>query len=191
MYYVKNENNWTNPDFMESMGSLYEKHSLPPTIGNESRVVKLTVGIRSISDISEMESSLTVQYLMAMEWYDERLKFKPFIENNKLKNYITLSGNVLKEKGNKLQGQSKLNDIQNNSVFFRKMNTSTLSIFSYGSIHITARVVVRREGNVFTGVCIYVCPRGEGDTPTRTKKGQPPCQQDPDRTPLPHPNPPL
>ena len=72
---------------------------LPPTTGNDSRIVNLTVGIRSISDISEMESSLTIQYLMGLEWYDERLKFKPFMENNKLKNYITLNGNVLKEKG--------------------------------------------------------------------------------------------
>ena len=63
------------------------------------QVTNHTVAIRSIFDISEMESSLTVQYTMLVEWYDERLKFKPFMENNKLKDSITLNGNLLKDKG--------------------------------------------------------------------------------------------
>ena len=94
-----NLNNLTNFDFIDRINDVYQIHSLPPKIGNEARTVKLTVAIRSIFDISEMESSLTVQYTMLVEWHDERLKFKPFMENNKLKDSITLNGNALKDKG--------------------------------------------------------------------------------------------
>ena len=94
-----NLNNLTHFDFIDRINDIYQIHSLPPNIGNEARIVNLTVAIRSIFDISEMESSLTVQYTMLVEWYDERLKFKPFMENNKLKDSITLNGNLLKDKG--------------------------------------------------------------------------------------------
>ena len=101
-----NLKNVTKFDLRDRISDVYQIHSLPPKIGNETRTVNLTVVIRSIFDVSEMESSLTVQYTMLVEWYDERLKFKPFVENNELKDSITLNGNVLKDKGEHFKTQT-------------------------------------------------------------------------------------
>ena len=95
----EDQNNFTEKDFIERIGDLYEKYSLPSTIGNETRTLDISILIKSIYDISEMESSMTVQYTLILKWWDKRLMFQPFLKNDQMIYEITLNGYVLKDEG--------------------------------------------------------------------------------------------
>ena len=66
----------------------YNKNKLPSTKNNKPTIVSFDIYIKSIYDISEKRSSFKVRYYLNLLWIDSRLKFAPFVENNKTINEI-------------------------------------------------------------------------------------------------------
>ena len=92
----------TNTTFDEALDQVfrnYYKNSVPPTENNEPNIVHVEIAINSIFDVSEQSSSFKIKYFFNLLWKDSRLKFTPFIENNKTIQKIILPVDFVKRKG--------------------------------------------------------------------------------------------
>ena len=92
-------NNISRADVVKILLAENNKYSLPPFDGDQPHIVHIRTHIKSIFDISEQSSSLTVRYFLNICWYDTRLIFTPFKENNKTVEYIRLPIDLFKENG--------------------------------------------------------------------------------------------
>ncbi len=91
--------NITTEEVLEKLFKDYKKHSLPPTENGVVPNVSIVINIQSIFDVSEQSSSFTMRYYFQLGWYDLRLNFTPFIENNKTVSKIMLPVDFISNKG--------------------------------------------------------------------------------------------
>ncbi len=94
--------NMTTEEVLHNLFQNYNKNALPPIEKGFSRHVHIRINVQSIFDISEQTSSFTMRYYFQLGWYDLRLTFSPFIENNETVNKIRLPMDILTNKGMKL-----------------------------------------------------------------------------------------
>ena len=75
------------------------KYVKPRNDHNYANLVNIQLVIRSIDDVSEQSSSFDIRYYLTLYWYDSRLKFTPFMENNKTVDKINLPISIVNENG--------------------------------------------------------------------------------------------
>ncbi len=90
----------TRVETLDTIFQNYSKDALPPSAGNAPRSVELSINVREIFDISEMDSSFTARYYLILRWEDPRLKFQEYLdEDGKTKGRIRVPIDLAKEKG--------------------------------------------------------------------------------------------
>ena len=75
------------------------KYIKPRNDHNNPNLVNIHLVIRSIDDLSEQSSNFDIRYYLTLYWYDSRLKFMPFMENNKTIDKIYLPISIVNENG--------------------------------------------------------------------------------------------
>ncbi len=101
----------TTKEVLEKLFRDYDKYASPPAKHLGPHQVEISINIQSIFDISEKSSSFTIRYYIQLGWYDSRLEFSPFVENNQTIDVIWLPTNFITEKGTKRNGN--FSDIAN------------------------------------------------------------------------------
>ena len=75
------------------------KFTRPASEDNKPSIVNIHLVIRSIDDISDKKSNFNIRYYLTLYWYDPRLRFTPFQEDNETINNIHLPMSIVKENG--------------------------------------------------------------------------------------------
>ncbi len=96
---TENMTTTTTKEVLENLFRNYDKNVSPPTDHEGPHKVDINIDILSVFDISEKSSSFTMRYYIQLGWYDSRLEFTPFVENNQTVHMIGLPTKFITEKG--------------------------------------------------------------------------------------------
>ena len=78
----------------------YDKFT-PPSEGDDDGpiIVSICINIKDVFDISALDSSFSVRYYFTLQWHDERLRYSPYLKNEKLMERIRVPVGRIQESG--------------------------------------------------------------------------------------------
>ena len=80
----------------------YDKFTPPALSGGEDNgpiSVNICVNIKDVFDISALHSSFSVRDYFTLQWHDERLRYSPYLKNEKLMERIRVPVGRIQESG--------------------------------------------------------------------------------------------
>ncbi len=88
---LQTENFTTAKDVIHQIVSHFEKYELPTEQNNsKSHSLSLLLDIAHIYDMSEQDFSFKINYHLRLSWFDARVMFRPFVENNQLVEFLMI-----------------------------------------------------------------------------------------------------